>query len=187
MTKIALIPIDNRPVCYNLPKDIVNLAKENKIYLPDRNLLGGKDTQSNINAILKWLENLENVDFIIISLDTIAYGGLVASRRSCDDFEQIKSRTDKLCSILKRKQSQVFAFSSIMRISNNNFNDEEKEYWNLYGEKIFQYSYNLHKTGVEDKNNIPDDVLTDYLNTRKRNFEINKYYIELAKNGISTV
>ncbi len=184
MTKIALIPIDNRPVCYNLPKDIVNLSKENKIYLPDKNLLGGKDNQSDINAILEWLDRLEKVDFIIISLDTTAYGGLVASRRSCDDFEQIKSRTDKLCSILQRKQAQVFAFSSIMRISNNNFNDEEKEYWNLYGEKIFQYSYNLHKTGVEDKNNIPDEVLTDYLNTRKRNFEINKYYIELAQKGI---
>ena len=184
MAKIALIPIDNRPVCYDLPKNIVNLSKENKIYLPNKSLLGGLDTASDINSILLWLENLENVDYIVISLDTIAYGGLVASRRSTDNFEQIKNRIDSLAGILRKKQAKVFAFSSIMRISNNNFNEEEKEYWNLYGQKIFQYSYNLHKTGVEDIGDIPQEILTDYLNTRMRNFKINKYYIELARNGL---
>ena len=39
--------------------------------------------------------------------------------------------------ILKEKHSQIYAFSSIMRISNNNINQEEKEYWNKYGKKIF--------------------------------------------------
>ncbi len=184
MAKIALIPIDNRPVCYDLPKNIVNLSKENKIYLPSKSLLGGLDTASDINSILLWLENLENVDYIVISLDTIAYGGLVASRRSTDNFEQIKNRIDSLAGILRKKQAKVFAFSSIMRISNNNFNEEEKEYWNLYGQKIFQYSYNLHKTGVEDISDIPQEILTDYLNTRMRNFKINKYYIELARKGL---
>ena len=184
MAKIALIPIDNRPVCYDLPKNIADLSKENKIYLPNKSLLGGLDTASDINSILLWLENLENVDYIVISLDTIAYGGLVASRRSTDNFEQIKNRIDSLAGILRKKQAKVFAFSSIMRISNNNFNEEEKEYWNLYGQKIFQYSYNLHKTGVEDISDIPQEILTDYLNTRMRNFKINKYYIEFARKGL---
>ena len=31
---------------------------------------------------------------------------------------------------------------------------------------------------------IPQEILNDYLNTRKRNFEVNKYYIDLKKQGL---
>jgi len=88
--------------------------------------------------------------------------------------------------ILKEKHSQIYAFSSIMRISNNNVNQEEKEYWNKYGKKIFDYSYQTHKLGCESciERLIPDYILDDYLNTRKRNFEINKLYLEWQKEGL---
>ena len=195
MSKIALIPIDNRPVCYTLPKQIVELAKENELFLPDRNLLGDLTKNANVNAIFEWLKSLKDIDVFVISLDTIAYGGLIPSRRSNDSFEQIKSRIDEFIEILKMHNSKVFACSSIMRISNNNINEEEKEYWSSFGTKIFQYSYNIHKMEVTcdsssmlscncSATRIPEDILEDYLNTRKRNFEINKYYIELKKQGI---
>ncbi len=71
-----------------------------------------------------------------------------------------------------------------MRISNNNFNDEEKLYWADYGEKIFKYSYDFHKYGKANTKEIPQEILEDYLNTRKRNFEINKIYLDWQKNGI---
>src|SRR5574344_2116723 len=70
-----------------------------------------------------------------------------------------------------------------MRISNNNVNEEEKDYWDKYGEKIFEYSLNLSKF-QKAQTDIPEDILRDYLDTRDRNFEINKYYLELAKSGI---
>ena len=70
-----------------------------------------------------------------------------------------------------------------MRISNNNINEEEKEYWNLWGKKIFEYSYNTHKYGRFDCD-VPQDILNDYLETRKRNFEINKIYLEFQKQGL---
>ena len=194
MTNIAIIPLDNRPVCYQLPQNISHLDESNNIYLPESNILGNKKKNANIKKILEWLEKLENTDIIIISLDTIAYGGLVSSRRSSDDFYEIKSRIEMLEQILNRKNAKVYAFSSIMRISNNNYNDEEKEYWSLYGKKIFEYSYNIHKlektfksVNLTDKynaGNIPKDILKDYIETRKRNFNINKYYIELKKRGI---
>ena len=195
MPKIALIPIDNRPVCYTLPKQIAELAKENELLLPDRSLLGSLTKNADINAILEWLKSLKDIDIFVVSLDTIAYGGLISSRRSNDSFEEIKSRISTFTEILKTHNAKVFAFSSIMRISNNNINEEEKEYWSSYGTKIFEYSYNLHKMEVTcdgstmlacncNATRIPDDILDDYLNTRKRNFEINKYYIELIKQGI---
>ena len=195
MAKIAMIPIDNRPVCYTLPKQIIDLVKEHELFLPDRSLLGDLTKNADINGILDWLKSLIDIDTFVVSLDTIAYGGLISSRRSNDSFEEIKQRIDEFSNILKSHNAKVYAFSSIMRISNNNINEEEKEYWSSYGTKIFQYSYNIHKMEVTcdgasmlacncNATRIPEDILEDYLNTRKRNFEINKYYIELKKQGL---
>lgn len=195
MARIAIVPIDNRPVCYLLPQQIVDLAKEHELFLPDRKFLGDLTQKADVNSILDWLKKLKNIDIFVISLDTIAYGGLVPSRRSNDSVEEIKSRINNLSEILKSHNSKVYAFSSIMRISNNNVNEEEKEYWSSYGTKIFQYSYNLHKMEVTcegasllacncNATRVPEDILEDYLNTRKRNFEINQYYLELKDQGL---
>ncbi len=182
MKKILLIPIDDRPVCNQLPKQIAELEKGISLHIPDKKLLGNLTKNADIQGLLKWLGN-NNAEIVILSLDTIAYGGLIPSRRSTDTFEQIKTRIDELIGILKKKKAKIYAFSSIMRISNNNINEEEKEYWADYGTKIFKYSYELHKTG-NAQTDIPENIINDYLLTRKRNFEINKYYIELAKQGI---
>lgn len=178
-----MIPIDNRPVCYTLPEGIAKIDNELKLFLPERKLLGGLYTKASVDEILEWLKNIDEVDAIIISLDTVAYGGLVSSRRCPDTYEEVKSRLDILKNILKEKNAKVYAFSSIMRISNNNVNEEEKEYWNKYGTKLFEYSYNFHKNGIE-KTDIPYEILKDYLETRKRNFEINKLYLEWSEENL---
>lgn len=182
---IAFIPIDNRPVCYNLPLQICATDGNMKIFMPNRELLGGLIKYADVEGIFEWLENLDcNIDAFIISLDTIAHGGLISSRRSTDSLEVIKSRINRLKKVLIEKKARVYAFSSIMRISNNNINEEEKEYWNIWGKKIFEYSYNTDKLGKPHKNEIPEEILKDYLKTRERNFEINKLYLEWQKEGI---
>ena len=178
---IACVPIDNRPVCYSLPEQIAELSSNINLYLPPRKLLGDLRKILDIEGILTWLENLKNVDTVVMCLDTIAYGGLIPSRRSTDDIEDIKFRLFRLKKILQGKK--VYAFSSIMRISNNNINEEEKAYWKDWGKKIFEYSYNFHKNGTESSE-IPQEILEDYLQTRKRNFEINKIYLDWQKDGI---
>ena len=183
MKKIALIPIDNRPICYTLVEDILAQDKNIKLFMPERNLLGSLTKQANIDGIYNFLENLEEVDILVISLDTIAYGGLVSSRRCPETYEQIKERVLKFKEIIKKKAKKVLAFSSIMRISNNNINEEEKEYWAQWGKRIFEFSYYQHKSRKEKSyncvyNQIPQDILDDYLDTRKRNFDINKLYLD---------
>lgn len=186
--RICFIPIDNRPVCYSLAKDIVSLDESIEFLIPPRNLLGDLTKTADVEKILDWLDNLPLCDSIIVSLDTIAYGGLIPSRRSEETFEEIKTRVLKLKEILAQKRGKIYAFSSIMRISNNNYNEEEKEYWAQYGKKIFDYSYQTHKNGIFACEScvqrlIPDEILNDYMQTRKRNFEINKLYLEWQKEG----
>ena len=178
--KICFIPIDNRPVCYSLAQDICAIDEDIELFIPPRELLGGLTKSANINAIYDWLANLPKADVMVLSLDTLAYGGLIPSRRTTDDYERIKSRVEKLKPIIRGKK--VYAFSSIMRISNNNCNEEEKEYWKDWGKKIFEYSYNLCKYKQKPDTDIPSNILEDYLNTRKRNFGINALYLDWQQN-----
>lgn len=184
--KIGFLPIDNRPVCYTLPEQIAKIDKSIELFLPDRSLLGDLTKYADVNGIFEWLKNLPKLDALVISLDTAAYGGLISSRRCSDSFEEIREKIEKLKEILKEKNAKIYAFSSIMRISNNNINEEEKEYWNLWGKKIFEYSFNSCKNNGENpsQTDIPQEILTDYLNTRKRNFEINKIYLNWQQEGI---
>lgn len=182
--KIGFVPIDNRPVCYCLPAQIAAIDSSIEFFMPKRAWLGGLTKYAAVEEIFTWLENLPELDAIILSLDTLAYGGLIPSRRCPDSFEQIKKRIERLKNIILKKHARIYAFSSIMRISNNNINEEEKEYWTHWGKKIFNYSYCMHKFGTVCKKEVPDEVLEDYMQTRKRNFEINKIYLEWQKQGI---
>ena len=82
-----------------------------------------------------------------------------------------------------------------MRISNNNCNEEEKEYWADFGKKIFEYSFELHRSEIEGNRSakekatqvakeIPSEILIDWLSTRERNFSVNKEYVKMFDDGI---
>lgn len=179
---ICFIPIDNRPVCYNLAKDICAIDEDIELFIPPREYLGSLTKYANTEIIFDWLYHLPKMDAFIISLDTLAYGGLIPSRRINDSLDEIKLRMKRLKPLIRGKK--VYAFSSIMRISNNNCNEEEKEYWKDWGKKIFEYSFNSSKYWHPPKTDIPKEILHDYLNTRKRNFEINKMYLEWQKEDL---
>ena len=181
---IAFIPIDNRPVCYTLPQQTCAIDSEIDLFMPERKFLGSLTKYADVEAIFEWLEHLPKIDAIVMCLDTVAYGGLISSRRCTDTFDEIKTRVEKLKTILEKKNAKIYAFSSIMRISNNNVNEEEKEYWNKWGKKIFEYSFNSCKNGKMVQTDVPQEILDDYLATRKRNFEINKLFLEYQKQGL---
>ena len=176
--KIAFLPIDNRPVCYTLAKYIAQIDESIEFFLPPRECLGDLTKTADIENLISWLENLPKVDSLILSLDTLVYGGLIPSRRSTETLEELEERLARIKPLLRNKK--VYAFSSIMRISNNNYNEEEKEYWSKFGKKIFEYSF----SGGVNKADIPDEILDDYLATRKRNFEVNKIYLAWQKEGL---
>ena len=196
---ILVIPIDNRPVCYDLHLQAAEIFSGLKVFTPNISLLGDLNKDANIEEIRKWTKKTvkdNNIDIAVLALDTIAYGGLIPSRRSPLNFDEIRENVEEFFKILKSKNKKlkIYAVSSIMRISNNNINEEEKSYWDKYGRAIFRYSYLAHKLlrnydveleaeMIKLAQGIPFEVIDDYLNTRKRNFDINSYYIDLAKAG----
>lgn len=182
--KIVFIPIDNRPVCCQMPKMIADINKNIELIIPPKNFLGSLTDTADVTRLFEWLKNtIIDADAVILPLDTIAYGGLIPSRRSFDSYEKIASRVENLMALIKRSTARIYAFSSIMRISNNNINQEEKDYWAQYGKQIFKYSYESDKYGSA-QTDVPEDIIKDYLDTRKRNFEINKLYLKYQKTGL---
>lgn len=194
-----VIPLDDRPVTYSLPQEIASINQKIKVFTPPREYLGNLQKYADVDSILDWLKTTtetNNIDYILCSLDTLIYGGLIPSRRIDSTLNDLLISVKKIKFILteskKKSGSKIFAFSSIMRISNNNVNEEEKLYWDKYGEFIYEYSYLTHKLQIDNsiitknklyalKQQIPKDILTDYLKTRERNFEINKTYLNFAK------
>ena len=181
--KIAFIPIDNRPVCYTLPKLIAGIDESVDFSIPPREFLGDLTKYAKTEQLFKWLNEIGKQDAVIISLDTMIYGGLISSRRCGLSYKELEKRVFKLREILSEINADIYAFSSIMRISDNNYNEVEKEYWSQYGKRIFKYSYDSHKYG-HAKTDVPQEILEDYLATRRRNFEINKLFLSLQKEGL---
>ncbi len=191
--KIALIPIDARPVTRELPKQIAKIGGW-EVLLPKKKVLGYLKTPGDMESLTRWLwEVAPEVDGFVLSIDMLAYGGLVPSRVNADQSATILKRLEVLHDLKKEHpEKTIMAFSATMRISNNYVNEEEKEYWKDYGEEIWQYSYHTHRTlrtGCEVSKGkgeslsalIPVDILQDYLQTRDRNFHINLSLLDLVE------
>lgn len=185
--KTLLIPLDDRPVTYTFPALVARVARIEAI-LPPRHLMGALTRPAQIDELLTFAEAViakQEVSSVVVCLDSLLYGGLITGRRSPEDFKTIMARLDRLkkWKTLSPRPLTVMAQSSIMRISDNYDNSEEKEYWSRFGREIFEWSACLHRLSKGEKptagllesleRRIPAEVRQDYLETRRRNFSVN--------------
>ena len=78
---ILFIPHDDRPTSGPSSAEAVELAGY-KVMMPDESMLGGLYKQGNPDALWEWTEKMAaKADAIVLSADSIIYGGLVASRK----------------------------------------------------------------------------------------------------------
>lgn len=144
-----------------------------------------------------------------ICLDSLLYGGLVASRRGYESLEEVLKRAQVL-SRLKRSNPQLrtVAQSAIMRIPDYDDNTEEPAYWDLYGRKLFTWSALLHKQAIgalSDGNadrstvaganagatalisiesEIPEPVRSDFRTRRERNFQVQQQLLKYVQEHV---
>ncbi|OGI20699.1 MAG: hypothetical protein A3B68_09170 [Candidatus Melainabacteria bacterium RIFCSPHIGHO2_02_FULL_34_12] len=196
---IALLPLDDRPVSYLLPKQIADFSGVNLI-LPERKYLGDLNHGSDLKYIDNWCRGvLQYAPTFVVSLDSWVYGGLVQSRKHDFTLDELKKRVSALAGgeVPGSRLQNVYGFSSIMRIPNYNSSEEEKDYWKDYGESIFKWSELMHKVGrgitekgtsheellekwYESSKSIPVNVLADYKRHRDKNLTVNLLWIELS-------
>lgn len=151
--------------------------------MPSLKLLGHLKQPGDLKALFRWVKNhLFEKDPLIIAMDTIAYGGLIASRVNQEPYTVLEKRVDTFFEQIQ--VASCYAFSSILRIPNYNNDEEEPAYWKEYGAQLYDYSVNSHQSKSPAlKHNIPQNILTDFLERRKKNLALNEYHLNLLRKG----
>ena len=193
------IPIDNRPV--NLIQTIEIAERLGyEILVPPEIFLGtgaGENQLGSPDELWDWLnDNAPRANAAIISTDAMIYGSLVGSRNHDLTAEEILELAKNFEQLHKdNPYLKIYAFGTIMRTPRAAVNSSfEPEYYKAYAAQIFNFTALKDKTETQklsskDENemaqlekSIPSEYLEDWLQRRAKNFNANKYFVDLTRN-----
>lgn len=191
IAKVALVPMDDRPVNTYFPV-IAAKAGGLSVIMPRENKLGGLVSPGDSEVIGKWLEEQAGqVDASVVSASMLAYGGLVASRTSVQTYDKA---VQNIGAIIKLKQKSpdkpVYVFDTIQRLAITATTPATLKYYSQIREWAILYD-EVHNLGMTNKKEaldhlqalIPPEVLSDYVGARTRNHKINMLLIDWVKRG----
>jgi hypothetical protein len=184
-TRILFIPLDDRPPCLQFPTQM-GLIADAELVAPPRTMLGRFTDFGKCDSIIQWLkqQDLSKIDAVIVSMDMLAYGGLVASRVHQTPLDVAQNRVGVVQELRKKKPSlKIYGSSVIMRLAPTA--DTKNE---AYREKLSRWAdlspYSENKEIVDKlESEIPKDALENYKSARHRNLTINELAIKLTQNG----
>lgn len=189
---LLLLPLDDRPVNWQFPPLLARMAGET-LLTPPHALLGNFLRAGQTGLLADWLaEKAEQASAAIISLDMLAYGGLVASRTAQCDRQAALAQLQLLPEIKARHPHlRISAFNVIMRLTITGADAVTRE----AGRDIFRYSIirdqyqRLGDDSVAAELNqlearIPAPLLAEYLQARQRNHAVNCEALELLAAGV---
>ncbi|MEH7385973.1 DUF4127 family protein [Bacillus sp. JJ1521] len=206
MYKIAYIPLDERPCNYSFPSLMTewdggagSLSQgEVNLVRPPLSLMGNKKAPGNTEKIWEWLyEEVKDANGLILSLDTLLYGGIIPSRLHSLTIDECRNALAGLSRLKEiNPDVKIYAFNLIMRCPKYSSSDEEPDYYGDWGSEIFQFGKIHHLISAnlaseEDlkqyenlKQQLPQDVVDDYLSRRKINVEVNQLVLEYVNTGL---
>ena len=192
--RIGLIPLDERPVNTRYPAMIAEIAGV-QVVQPPRDLLSVIRQPARSRQLVEWLQAQSSaLDALVVSVEMLGFGGLIASRITDEPSHAILTRLDVLRAI-KRAQPNlpIYGFDLITRISRANDNFEEPLYWGQYGARLYQYSQGLDRQlqgqDVEHaldalRAQLPAEYIRDFLGRRLRNHIVNLSTLEMLNDGV---
>ena len=197
--KILFVPVDDRPVSYSQPVQVLEAAGFEMIVPPveyvNRNFEDG-----GINELWDWIEkNVSYADAAVISADAVIYGGLIPSRQHEFSTEVLSARINRFNTLHEKNPNlKIYLLSSIMRAPYEGTpgSIEEPEYYAQYGNAFYKYgafsdkkeTVGLTESESEELENsqksIPDEFFTDWLLRRRKNLFVTENLIDLTADGI---
>jgi hypothetical protein len=192
--QIAFVPIDDRPVTYQLPQMLGAIAGI-EVTTPPRAAIGKFLTPGDTDAVWTWLLSASTRDAFayVLSTDMLAYGGLIASRTPQTPDTTAQVRLDRLVNLrVARPNKPVFAFGTVMRLAPTGvpaIGDAVSFFAaGAVGERIAEYARlpdppqtDADRARAEQlRAAIGDSLLQAYVATRARNREIDTYVLSLA-------
>ncbi len=182
-TKILLVPLDDRPPCLQFPVKM-GLIGDAEIVAPPVELLGKFTEAGNSDEIIKWLktQDLKSFDAAIISIDMLAYGGLVAMRVHDTNEQSALKRIEFLRQLRQiAPQMKIYGSSVIMRLAptGTGANESYRENLAKWAEISVDPNSKGETAALESK--IPAEALANYKAARVRDLKINRAAINLVK------
>jgi hypothetical protein len=197
VTRLLLLPLDDRPVNYDHPWWLGRAAGID-VVRPPREWLGNPFREADSARLAEWFrDQAPAVDALVVAIDTLAYGGLIPSRQSETPLAEVIDALDPMRSVrVTRPELPVFAFNILMRVNRSNTAEEEKGYWADHGAKLFRISYLDDKARVRDASeverdelraltdSIPSQIVANYRTGRARNHEVNRLMLDWVEAGV---
>lgn len=188
--RVAFVPLDDRPPCLQYALLLAAIA-DTHLLTPPRAALGRFTTTGDSDAIARWLDGLDaqSLDALVVSVDMLAYGGLVGSWGPRTFEADARRRLEALVRVRQRRADlPIYAFSSLMRLAPtaDGFND-------AWGEKLARWAEiapgaaGSEPLGAELRQleaGIPADALSRYKAARARNLAINLAVVDLAARNV---
>jgi len=189
---LLLLPLDDRPVNLDAPVQLAGVAGE-RLLVPPTDWLGRFLQPGQPDRLAEWLlETAPEARAGILSLDMLAYGGLVASRTPAVAVEEARRRLQVLREMKARRPGlRLFAFNVIMRLTITGSDPETR----AAGRDIFRYSVlrdQAERLGDTEaarelakvEARIPPRLLETYLAARARNHAVNCAALKLLADGV---
>jgi hypothetical protein len=187
---LLLLPLDDRPVNLDTTLLLGQVAGE-ALQAPPASMLGRFLVPGDTAACTRWLLEMPAARGGILSLDMLAYGGLVASRTPAVSVNDALARLAVLRAVKARAPHlRLFAFSVIMRLTITGADAATR----AAGRDIFRYSVlrdrveRLGETTLAGEltavtARIPPAILEAYLAARARNHAVNRAALDLLADG----
>lgn len=189
-SKILLIPLDDRPPCLQKPVRLGAIA-DMEVVTPPRELLGKFTTYGQSDKIIEWIkaQDLRGFDAAVVSLDMLAYGGLVAMREYEPTTRETAQKRIDFVRELKRKNPRlpIYGSSVIMRLAptGNIINEAYRVKLSRWAEIVSEKdNTKLQEEARRLETEIPAEALANYKKARERNLAGNFQAIELARQGV---
>lgn len=194
---ILYVPIDDRPVSLSYTVDTAQAA-DLTILTPPAEYLASRNHQGDPEKLWQWVfDHCQQADALILSTDSLIYGGLVDSRVHHLDLSILQERLERF-KIIKEQTfgAKLYVFSTIMRSPKMSAGGVEPDYYEEYGPRIFELTALQDKDERQglseperqslrkDEAEIPPAYLADWFQRRNKNLDINRQIITMAKTGI---
>lgn len=189
--KLILIPLDTRPPCQKMVVDAGKMAGV-QIITPPSEIMDYYTKEGDTKKIQKWLmDNIDKSDGVIVSIDQLLHGGLLASRESGtkQDESQILLKFMRDLKI-KAKDKPIYAFNVLPRITPPPTLESDSKKMIKISRLIDEISIFENEDDIKLLADLKEDIkqedLDIYLDLFRRNTALNKELINLAKEGIIT-
>ncbi|SCG39531.1 DUF4127 family protein [Micromonospora coxensis] len=182
MIRLALVPLDDRPVCRVLPAMVAAVAGA-AVDTPPAALLPAGRRPGDPDRLADWLRST-SAEAAVVALETLGHGGLIASRLHHEPVPVVLDRW----AALRDVAGPVHAATVVQRTPDADDAGEEPDYWATYGRALHAYSADLHRlldgAGARPSTDVPAPVRQDFLRRRQRNHVLNQVALSLAAEGV---